>query len=347
MKFHCSVDHDRRNAASRLQMGPSDDDDDDAVPPQLVQVGQARPPPQQQPQPQQRQGQPAQQQRRTDPVPVTLITGALGAGKTTLVKHVLTAKHGQRVAVILNELGDEAGLEASMVLPPPGAAGGRGGAPEWVELTNGCLCCSVKSEFLLALEALIQQRPHDFDHVLVEAPGLADPGPVASSLWCVACLGGGRRSRAFAVPARHDMQCAHLCYSPIPLSYLLVLHGRADEALEAHVYLDAIVGLVRRQGRAAVGRDRFQPRCARSSHGKASSSWLTGKWSRGTRAEQQQQAALVHAPLPSPFTLAHLPPPACCRSTRTTCTGSCAREAPAAARARPATGRAAPPCPAR
>ena len=137
------------------------------------------------------------------PVPVTLVTGFLGAGKSTLVNHILTDRaHGLRIAVILNELGAEAGierpvLEAGRRRAEEDAAAGEGGealAPEalvpteeWVELANGCLCCSAKSGFLAALEALLERRDassaRPIDYVLVETTGLADPGPAAAALW--------------------------------------------------------------------------------------------------------------------------------------------------------------------
>ncbi|DBA77581.1 hypothetical protein WJX77_001399 [Trebouxia sp. C0004] len=113
-------------------------------------------------------------------VPVTLITGFLGAGKTTLVHHILNANHKHRIAVIVNEFGDTSGIESAAV------TSGQGDvvvpAEEWVELANGCLCCSVKSDFVAALEGLMLKRDR-FDYILIETTGLADPGPVAAALW--------------------------------------------------------------------------------------------------------------------------------------------------------------------
>ncbi|KAI8470049.1 MAG: CobW/HypB/UreG, nucleotide-binding domain-containing protein [Monoraphidium minutum] len=124
------------------------------------------------------------------PVPVTLITGFLGAGKTTLVRHILTARHGRRIAVILNEFGGEGDIERAFVR---GERGDSAAVPQWVELANGCLCCSVKAEFLqarmvfvFALEALVAPgSAHEgrFDAVLIETTGLADPGPIIGELW--------------------------------------------------------------------------------------------------------------------------------------------------------------------
>ncbi|WIA11250.1 hypothetical protein OEZ85_011377 [Tetradesmus obliquus] len=120
---------------------------------------------------------------RQAPVPVTLITGYLGAGKTTLVRYILNERHGFRIAVILNEYGGETGLESAFV---QNEQGGRSDVPQWVELANGCLCCSVKAEFVQALEGLLgagSEHAGKFDYVLVETTGLANPGPIMSELW--------------------------------------------------------------------------------------------------------------------------------------------------------------------
>ncbi|GIL85440.1 hypothetical protein Vretimale_10620 [Volvox reticuliferus] len=114
-------------------------------------------------------------------VPVTIVTGFLGSGKTTLIRHILTGNHGYRIAVILNEFGEEVGIESSFVQSDEGLQRHDG---EWVELTNGCMCCAVKSDFLQALESLLD-RPggRHFDYILIETSGLANPGPIATALW--------------------------------------------------------------------------------------------------------------------------------------------------------------------
>lgn len=123
---------------------------------------------------------PASNALYSEPVPVLLLTGYLGSGKTTLVNHILTAKHGYRCAVLLNEIGDTADIEKALVREPEG----QEAAPltEWVELENGCICCSVKNEMVKSLESLLQQRTK-FDYIIIETTGLANPGPVASALW--------------------------------------------------------------------------------------------------------------------------------------------------------------------
>lgn len=110
-------------------------------------------------------------------VPVTLLTGWLGSGKTTLLNFILHETHGKRIAVIENEFAEGAGIENSMVTGADGEI-----FEEFYELPNGCICCSVRSDFVAALETLMQKR-HKFDYILIESTGLADPGPIASSLW--------------------------------------------------------------------------------------------------------------------------------------------------------------------
>ncbi|CAN6477289.1 unnamed protein product [Victoria cruziana] len=111
-------------------------------------------------------------------VGVTVITGYLGAGKSTLVNYVLNAQHGKKIAVILNEFGEEIGVERAMINE------GEGGrlVEEWVELGNGCICCTVKHSLVQALEQLVQ-RKQKLDHILLETTGLANPAAIASVLW--------------------------------------------------------------------------------------------------------------------------------------------------------------------
>ncbi|KAI2551929.1 COBW domain containing 1 [Homo sapiens] len=116
-------------------------------------------------------------------IPVTIITGYLGAGKTTLLNYILTEQHSKRVAVILNEFGEGSALEKSLAVSQGGEL-----YEEWLELRNGCLCCSVKDSGLRAIENLMQKKGK-FDYILLETTGLADPGAVASMFWVDAELG--------------------------------------------------------------------------------------------------------------------------------------------------------------
>ncbi|XP_062369034.1 zinc-regulated GTPase metalloprotein activator 1A-like isoform X3 [Cinclus cinclus] len=106
-------------------------------------------------------------------IPVTIITGYLGAGKTTLLNYILTEQHSKRIAVILNEFGEGSALEKSLSISQGGEL-----YEEWLELRNGCLCCSVKDNGVKAIENLMQRRGK-FDYILLETTGLADPGIVS------------------------------------------------------------------------------------------------------------------------------------------------------------------------
>ncbi|RLN45035.1 hypothetical protein BBJ28_00014643 [Nothophytophthora sp. Chile5] len=118
-------------------------------------------------------------------IPVTILSGFLGAGKTTLLKYILTAQHGKRIAVIENEFGEEIGVESLVAKD-----GGDGEVfDDFYELSNGCVCCSVRDDLVNTLEKLLERRDR-FDYILVETTGMADPGKVASIFWVDAELEG-------------------------------------------------------------------------------------------------------------------------------------------------------------
>jgi len=101
---------------------------------------------------------------------VTVLTGFLGSGKTTLLNRILTAEHGLRVGVIVNEFG-EVGIDGSLVEVAP---------DQMVELANGCVCCTVREDLLIAVGRMLEQRP-PVEYLLLETTGLADPAPVAQT----------------------------------------------------------------------------------------------------------------------------------------------------------------------
>jgi cobalamin biosynthesis protein CobW len=109
-------------------------------------------------------------------IPVTIVTGFLGAGKTTLIRHVLENARGRRLALIINEFGD-VGVDGTIL-----KSCGIDTCPEEniVELANGCLCCTVADDFIPAIEALLARSPQP-DHIIIETSGLALPKPLVKA----------------------------------------------------------------------------------------------------------------------------------------------------------------------
>ena len=105
-------------------------------------------------------------------IPVIVITGYLGAGKTTLLNRILTHKHGNKIAVIVNEFGD-VGIDSQLVV---------GADEEILEMNNGCICCTVRGDLIRIFGNLIARR-EKFDYLVIETTGLADPGPVIQSFF--------------------------------------------------------------------------------------------------------------------------------------------------------------------
>ena len=110
-------------------------------------------------------------------IPATILTGFLGSGKTTLLKRVLTEAHGQKIAVIENEFGSE-NIDNEILV--------QDSKEQIIQLNNGCVCCSIREDLRTTLSDLAEKKRKgelDFDRVVIETTGLADPGPVAQTFF--------------------------------------------------------------------------------------------------------------------------------------------------------------------
>ena len=110
-------------------------------------------------------------------IPVTILTGFLGSGKTTLLKHILTGEHGKKIAVIENEFGEE-NIDNDILVQDT--------QEQIVQMSNGCVCCSIRGDLVEALNQLWEQRKSkkiQFDQVVIETTGVANPGPVAQTFF--------------------------------------------------------------------------------------------------------------------------------------------------------------------
>ncbi len=148
-------------------------------------------------------------------VPVTILTGYLGAGKTTLLNRILSEQHGLRIAVIVNEFG-ELGIDHQLIVATDESV---------VEMSNGCLCCTVREDLIGALGRILDQE-RGCDRVIIETTGLADPGPVIQSFLLDAALKRATELDAIVtvVDAKH-----------------IAAHWHAPEAEEQIAFADVIV----------------------------------------------------------------------------------------------------------
>ena len=113
-------------------------------------------------------------------IPVTVVTGFLGSGKTTLVRHLLQNNQGRRIAVLVNEFG-EVGIDGELLRDCQVCdQSEENGSSNVLELANGCLCCTVQEEFLPTMQALLKRR-HEIDCIVIETSGLALPKPLVQA----------------------------------------------------------------------------------------------------------------------------------------------------------------------
>jgi G3E family GTPase len=110
-------------------------------------------------------------------IPATILTGFLGAGKTTLLKRVLSEAHGQKIAIIENEFGEE-NIDSDILVSDT--------EEQIVQMSNGCICCTIREDLRATLQLLAAKRRKgmlQFERVVIETTGLADPGPVAQTFF--------------------------------------------------------------------------------------------------------------------------------------------------------------------
>ena len=110
-------------------------------------------------------------------IPVTILTGFLGSGKTTLLKRVLTEAHGQKIAVIENEFGEE-NIDNEILVSDT--------QEQIIQMSNGCVCCTIREDLRSTLQLLAAKKRKgllDFERIVIETTGLADPGPVAQTFF--------------------------------------------------------------------------------------------------------------------------------------------------------------------
>jgi len=140
--------------------------------------------------------------RPQEMVPVTILTGFLGAGKTTLLKRILTEYHGKRIAVIENEFGPES-IDNELLVQDTDE--------EIVELSNGCICCTVRGDLMRTLNDLRERRLRgdlNFERVIIETTGMANPGPVCQTFFMDDDIADYYRLDAVitVVDAKHGME---------------------------------------------------------------------------------------------------------------------------------------------
>ncbi|WP_088240946.1 cobalamin biosynthesis protein CobW [Calothrix rhizosoleniae] len=159
-------------------------------------------------------------------IPVTVITGFLGSGKTTLIRHLLQNNQGRRIAVLVNEFG-ELGIDGELLKSCQICPEDSDGKDNIFELTNGCLCCTVQEEFLPTMQKLLQ-RKDNIDCILIETSGLALPKPLVKAFRWHEIRSGATVDAVITV-----VDCAAVAAGTFASDPQAVLAQReADESLE-------------------------------------------------------------------------------------------------------------------
>lgn len=160
------------------------------------------------------------------PIPVTLLAGFLGSGKTTLLNRILAERHGERIAVVVNEFGD-VGIDGRLVV---------GVDDNVVELSNGCVCCTVREDLGATLIDLLERRGRRFlkkarfERVLIEASGLASPGPILQTLEVLPLLSPAMLADGVVTMAHSVHLCRQLAEHPEAADQV----GYADKVVLNH-----------------------------------------------------------------------------------------------------------------
>jgi G3E family GTPase len=149
-------------------------------------------------------------------IPVTVLTGYLGAGKTTLLNRILSEDHGRRYAVIVNEFG-EIGIDNDLILNTD---------EELFEMNNGCICCTVRGDLIRTMHTLLE-KDGNFDAIIVETTGLADPGPVAQTF--------------FVDPFLQERTMLDSVTTVVDAKHILLRLDDSKEAVEQIAFADQIV----------------------------------------------------------------------------------------------------------